>query len=83
MSLTKIEDLEVRVRKLVDLVVELRRDKASLEEKLHDAREQLVKHEECSEGWETERTAVRSKIEKVLEDLDFLEDSTNSTERSS
>jgi len=81
MSLTKIEDLEVRVRKLVDLVVELRRDKASLEDQLQQAREQLIKHDELSHGWENERTAVRTRIEKVLDELDFLEQSTNTPER--
>ena len=73
MSLEKIEALEVRVRKLVDLVVELRRDKASLEEELQVAREGIAKQEEVYQGWEEERTNIRSRIEKVLDELEFLD----------
>ncbi len=76
MSLESIETLEVRVRKLVDLVVELRQDKASLEQELQEARERLGKQNEASQGWEEERTNIRSRIEKVLGELEFL-DGTN------
>ena len=78
MSLEKIEALEIRVRKLVDLVVELRRDKAHLEQELQTTRERLAKQEELSGGWEEERTNIRSRIEKVLTELDFLDGSTDS-----
>lgn len=80
MSLENIEALEVRVRKLVDLVVELRHDKLSLEEDLRAAQQRLVKQEELSEGWEEERTNIRSRIEKVLGDLEFLDKSNNHQE---
>ena len=78
MSLEKMEALEVRVKKLVDLVVELRQDKAMLEEELQTARERAVKQEELSEGWEEERTNIRSRIEKVLDELEFLDRSSES-----
>ncbi len=80
MSLEKIEALEVRVRKLVDLVVELRHDKATLEEELQAARERLVKHDELTQGWEDERTSIRSRIEKVLGELEFLDNTNNHQE---
>lgn len=80
MSLEKIEALEVRVRKLVDLVVELRQAKANLEEELQVARERLVKQEELSHGWEEERSSIRSRIEKVLGELEFLDNSSNRQE---
>lgn len=73
MSVEKLETLEVRVRKLLDLVVELRQDKSHLEQELEATRERLSKHEEMSEGWEEERTAIRSRIEKVLGELEFLD----------
>ncbi|RMH31150.1 MAG: hypothetical protein D6690_17315 [Nitrospirae bacterium] len=73
MSLEKIEALEVRVKKLVDLVVELKRDKAFLEDELRTAREQLHKQEELSQNWEAERSDIRARIEKVLQELDFLD----------
>ena len=80
MSLEKIETLEVRVRKLVDLVVELRADKASLEEELQVVRERLMKQDELTQGWEEERTSIRSRIEKVLGELEFLDNNSHHQE---
>lgn len=73
MSVDKLETLEVRVKKLLDLVIELRQDKSHLEQELESTRERLTKHEEMSEGWEEERTTIRSRIEKVLGELEFLD----------
>ncbi len=73
MSVEKMEKLEVRVRKLLDLVVELRQDKSTLEQELESTRERLAKQEDMSEGWEDERSTIRSKIEKVLDELEFLD----------
>ncbi len=73
MSVEKLDTLEVRVRKLLDLVVELRQDKSHLEQELEVTRERLAKHEEMSGGWEEERTNIRSRIEKVLGELEFLD----------
>ena len=78
MSVEKMEQLEVRVRKLLDLVVELRQDKSCLEQELESAREHLAKQQDMSEGWEDERTTIRSKIEKVLDELEFLDHSNDS-----
>jgi len=35
----------------------------------------LAKQKEMSEGWEDERGTIRSKIEKVLDELEFLDHS--------
>ena len=72
-SVEKMEQLEVRVRKLLDLVVELRQNKSYLEQELQSTREHLAKQQDMSEGWEDERTTIRSKIEKVLDELEFLD----------
>jgi chromosome segregation ATPase len=72
-SVEKLETLEVRVKKLLDLVIELRQHKSHLEHELESTRERLAKHEEMSEGWEEERTTIRSRIEKVLGELEFLD----------
>jgi len=72
-SVEKMEKLEVRVRKLLDLVVELRQDKSHLEQELESSRERLAKQQDMSEGWEDERSTIRSKIEKVLDELEFLD----------
>ena len=73
MSLEKLEALEVRVRKLVDLVVELRKEKTQLEEQLQLAREGLDKQKELLHVWEKERTNIRSRVEKVLDELEILD----------
>ncbi len=75
MSVEKLDTLETRVRKLLDLVVELREHKSNLEQELQATRERLAKHEELSDGWEEERTTIRDRIEKVLGELEFLEHS--------
>jgi len=72
-SVEKMEKLEVRVRKLLDLVVELRQNQSNLEQELDATRERLAKHQDMSEGWEDERSTIRSKIEKVLDELEFLD----------
>ncbi len=73
MSVEKMEKLEVRVKKLLDLVVELKQDKSLLEQELDSTRERLAKQQDMSDGWEDERTTIRSKIEKVLDELEFLD----------
>ena len=78
MSIEKMEKLEVGVRKLLDLVVELRQDKSHLEQELDSTRERMAKQQDMSEGWEDERSTIRSKIEKVLDELEFLDRSSES-----
>ena len=73
MSVEKLDTLEIRVKKMLDLIVELRRDKSHLEQELEAAREQLAKQQELTHGWEEERGTIRTRIEKVLGELDFLE----------
>lgn len=72
MALEKLEALEARVRGLVDLVQELKRTNASLESELKKARERLIKQDEQNQLWEEERAGIRSRIEKVLGELDVL-----------
>jgi chromosome segregation ATPase len=72
MALEKLEALETRVRSLVQLTQELKREKTALEAELRKARERLIKQEEEHRRWETERTDIRSRIEKVLNELDVL-----------
>jgi FtsZ-binding cell division protein ZapB len=73
MALDKMEALETRVRGLVEMVQTLKRTNATLQEELRAARERLVKQEELCQRWEEERAGIRSRIEKVLGELEFLE----------
>ncbi|MEK6618705.1 MAG: cell division protein ZapB [Nitrospirota bacterium] len=73
MALEKMEALEARVRGLVEMVQELKRTNAALQAELRTARERLSKQQELSHRWGEERSDIRSRIEKVLGELDFLE----------
>ncbi|MEK6525712.1 MAG: cell division protein ZapB [Nitrospirota bacterium] len=73
MALEKMEALEARVRGLVEMVQELKRTNAALQGELRTARERLSKQQELSHRWGEERSDIRSRIEKVLGELDFLE----------
>lgn len=73
MSLEKMEALEVRVRQLVDLVQELKQTNGSLQRELHVNQEQLMKQEALSHEWEEERKTIKSRIERIIDELDGLE----------
>jgi len=73
MALERMEALEARIRGLVDLVQDLKEKNAVLEEELRAARERLSKQNQMNHRWEVERSDVRSRIEKVLEELETLE----------
>ncbi len=73
MSLEKMEALEVRVRQLVDLVQELKQTNGSLQRELRVNQEQLMKQEALSHEWEEERKTIKSRIERIIDELDGLE----------
>lgn len=75
MSLEKMETLEVRVRGLVELVQELKQANGSLQQQLNLVQEELSRQEALAREWEEERGNVKSRIERVLEQLDGLEPS--------
>ncbi len=73
MSFDKMDALEVRVRQLVDRVQGLQQANQSLRQQVSLAKEALSKHESGSHEWELEREQIKSRIEKVLGELDGLE----------
>jgi len=73
MSLEKMEALEVRVKRLVHMVQHLKDANNVLQKDLDQAHQSLIQQESLSQDWEEERTHIRTKIEKVLDDLHFLE----------
>ena len=73
MSLEKMEALEVRVKRLVDMVQHLKEANNVLQQDLEQAHQRLVQQESLSQDWEEEREHIRTRIEKVLDDLHFLE----------
>jgi len=73
MALERMEALEARIRGLVDLVQQLKEKNAVVEDELREARHCLSKQNQTNRRWEVERNDVRSRIEKVLEELESLE----------
>ena len=73
MSLEKLDALDSRVRKLIHEVIELRRENAGLKEELQRAYESKNFQEGRAMAWEQERTQIRGRIEKVLEELDVVD----------
>ena len=73
MALDKMAALEARIRSMVELIQSLKKANASLESELRAARERLAKQDEMNRRWEEERADVRSRIEKVLGELELLE----------
>jgi hypothetical protein len=73
MSLDRLDALEGRIRDLVKLVQELKRRNATLEGELKIARERLSDQNDSNRRWERERVDIKSRIEKVLGELDLLD----------
>jgi hypothetical protein len=57
----------------VKLVQELKRRNATLEGELKLARERLSEQNDSNRRWERERVDIKSRIEKVLGELDLLD----------
>jgi FtsZ-binding cell division protein ZapB len=73
MALDRMEALEARVRKMVDMIQDLKETNASLEKELERTRARMEQQESESRRWEEERADIRTRIEKVLGELDSLE----------
>ena len=73
MTLDHLDALEIRIRDLVKLVQDLKRKNASLEDDLRLARERVAVRDHENRRWEQERIDIRSRIEKVLGEIDLLE----------
>ena len=73
MALDRLDALENRIRDLVKLVQELKRKNAAVEEELKVARQRLVEKDDSNRRWEQERVDIKSRIEKVLSDIELLE----------
>ena len=73
MALDRLDALETRIRDLVKLVQELKRKNALLEEELKIARERLMSQDDLNRRWEKERVDIKSRIEKVMSEIELLE----------
>jgi chromosome segregation ATPase len=73
MALDRLDALENRIRDLVKLVQELKRKNAAVEEELKAARQRLAEKDDSNRRWEQERIDIKSRIEKVLSDVELLD----------
>lgn len=73
MALDRLDALEVRIKDLVSLVHELKKKNAVLEEDLKAARQRIAEESSSIRRWEEERVDIKSRIEKVLADIELLD----------
>ena len=73
MGLERLEGLESRVRKLVEMVQLLRRENAELHRQLREAKEQVARQHHQGQRWKEERDDIRTRVREVLGELDLLE----------
>ena len=73
MALDRLDAFENRIRDMVKLVQELKKKNATLEEELKVVRQRLAVKDDSNRRWEQERVDIKSRIEKVLGDIELLE----------
>jgi FtsZ-binding cell division protein ZapB len=80
MALDRLDVLETRIKDLVKLVQELKRKNASLEDEVKAARQQIVSQDDINRRWEKERLDIKSRIERVMSEIELLECADDSKE---
>jgi chromosome segregation ATPase len=73
MALDRLDALETRIRELVKLVQEFKKKNALLEDELKATRQRLSSQDDMNRQWEQERVDIKSRIEKVMSEIDLLE----------
>lgn len=73
MTLDRLDALENRIKDLVKLVQELKKRNAAVEAELTVVRQRLAEKDDSNRRWEQERVDIKSRIEKVLGDVELLE----------
>ncbi len=73
MALDRLDALETRIKDLVKLVHELKKKNAALEEDIKAIRQRYAEQSDSNRRWERERIDIKSRIEKVLGEIELLE----------
>lgn len=73
MALDRLDAFESRIRDLVKLVQELKKKNAAAEEELKIVRQRLAEKDDSNRRWKQERVDIKSRVEKVLGDVELLE----------
>ena len=69
MATSKLADLEVKVKGLIERSQELKRRNAQLENRIREADAKLARQESSVRKWEKEREWMRGRLKKALEEL--------------
>lgn len=69
----RLDALEARIKDLVKLVHELKKKNAALEDDLKTIRQRYAEQTDSNRRWERERVDIKSRIEKVLGEIELLE----------
>ena len=73
MALDRLDAFENRIKDLVKLVQELKKKNVAIEEELKVVRQRLAEKDDSNRRWEQERIDIKSRIEKILGDIELLE----------
>ncbi len=73
MALDSLDAVETRIKDLVKLIQELKKRNAGLEDDLRLTRQRLADESDSNRRWTRERSDIKSRIEKVLSDIEVLE----------
>lgn len=73
MAIDRLDALEARIRELVRMVQDLKRKNGMLEEELRAVRQRFAAQDDSNRRWERERNDIKSRIEKVLGEMEVLE----------
>lgn len=69
MATSRLAELEVKVKGLIERSHELKRRNSNLEGRLREADAKLARQESSVRKWEKERDWLRARLRKVLEEL--------------
>lgn len=73
MGLDRLDALETRIKDLVKLVHELKRKNAAMEDDLKTIRQRYAEQIDSNRRWERERADIKSRVEKVLGEVELLD----------
>lgn len=72
-ALEKLVAFEQRIKELVKTTQELRQKNQLLEQELRGLRARLASQDDANRRWERERAHIRTRVEKVLGEIELLE----------
>jgi hypothetical protein len=66
----KLEILEVQIRRMMEMIKQLKSEKSLLETEIKMMSQRTMKLEEENHFWENEKSEIRGRIEKILGEIE-------------